>query len=360
MKIIINRVFLLLMGSTLMLSACKDSSSSPNEEPIPVETITIDDIAANVNTTITPRSDIADLEGDTEETGNYTYYDLDSNSEVEDSESSEWDIAFGGTTILANSENNGGIQVVDTKFDELKEAPTDGYTLDASGWFTYTGSAASGPQHAVIADTLKSLVIRTSDGRYAKVKIMSYYKGNPDINSAEFINFATRPETRFFTFTYLIQTNTTTELYHEDYVAYLDFETSDLVQDGASSQWDIGLAGISITANSDNQGGVQVLSIPFDELMEAPIEGYTSEASGWYTYTGSAASGPQHAVLPNSGETLVFKTGDGKYAKVRILSYYKGNPDVSDPVFIDTDTRPDPRYYTLEYAIQNDGSRSFE
>lgn len=70
-------------------------------------------------------------------------------------------------------------------------------------------------------------------------------------------------------------------------------------------------------------------------------------------YTGNEGT-PPHTVLPKENKTFVIKTGDGQYyAKLRILSYYKGNPQISD------ETPEDSRYYTFEYSIQLDGSREF-
>ncbi len=47
------------------------------------------------------------------------------------------------------------------------------------------------------------------------------------------------------------------------------------------------------------------------------------------------------------------RTGDGEYyAKIRILSYYEGNPEPDTEEFENAPSR----YYTFEYAIQMDGS----
>ena len=57
--------------------------------------------------------------------------------------------------------------------------------------------------------------------------------------------------------------------------------------------------------------------------------------------------------------TLTVKTPDDLYAKFRVISYYKGNPDVNSQNFINF-IRPADRHYTIEYALQKDGSRFFE
>ena len=68
----------------------------------------------------------------------------------------------------------------------------------------------------------------------------------------------------------------------------------------------------------------------------------TGSGNGWYTYSGP----PAHLITPIPGKVLVFKTRDGKYAKVEILSYYENapaNPDIS--------VHATP-YYTFNYVYQ--------
>jgi hypothetical protein len=127
--------------------------------------------------------------------------------------------------------------------------------------------------------------------------------------------------------------------------------------DSASTLWDLGFRGTEIIANGgDNgpgEGGLQVVTGAFEDLTEAPADGYTpslpaGSGNGWYTYN------PQtFTVSPTPGRVVVVRTADGRYAKVRILSYYRGAPEEIDP-FTDQD-----RYYTFEYVFQPDGSRSF-
>ena len=59
-------------------------------------------------------------------------------------------------------------------------------------------------------------------------------------------------------------------------------------------------------------------------------------------------------LTPIPGRVLVIRTADGTYAKVRILSYYKGAPETPDAA---TD---EARYYTFEFLHQPDGSRVLE
>lgn len=145
-----------------------------------------------------------------------------------------------------------------------------------------------------------------------------------------------------------------------------------LNSDSATSKWDIGFRGTTIILNSGTSGpgnaAGQTVNGIFEEILEAPADGYAVDGTtkaivgsgGWYTYTGEAASGPKHAVLPNAGKVLILKTADGKYVKVEMISYYKGNPNTTTAEFADLATRPASRYYTFRFIYQADGSTNLE
>jgi len=350
-----------LLSLFLAISAFFVACESGSDSTTVVEAQMISDIPANINPIIsTSRGSIQDVVGDTASDGSYTYYDLESGTAIESSSSADWDIAFGGTEILANSENDGGITKVSGEYSSIETAVETGFSASNSDWYTYTGEAPNGPKHAILPNEDETLIVKTSEGKYAKVKIISYYEGNPDTDSPEFANFQTRPAGKYFTFDYALQTNGTTSLIHVDDYTYIDLETGETVEDASSSQWDIGLKGTEIIANSENEGGIQELNIAFADLNEAPTSGYVTANSSWYNYTGEAPSGAQHAILPKENLTLVLKTPNDLYAKFRIVSYYRGNPDISSQEFINVATRPASRYYTIEYGLQVDGSTKFE
>lgn len=149
---------------------------------------------------------------------------------------------------------------------------------------------------------------------------------------------------------------------------FFRFSDSTIVSnaDSNSTKWDIGFAGTTIITNSGvrgpGQGGAIVLKeTDFNSVKEAPESGYriensltdlaipTGSGKGWYTYD------PQtHIVAPIPGVVLIIRTADGKYAKMQIISYWKGNPQPIDPF-----THKE-RYYTFRYVYQPDGSRKFE
>ena len=158
-------------------------------------------------------------------------------------------------------------------------------------------------------------------------------------------------------------------------------ETDESVRqrDSASTAWDLGFRGTTIIVNGGTsgpgEGAAQILTEAFADVTEAPASGYVADGAntacpavetpggsfpgapyaictgsdnGWYNYTPAT-----NLIAPIPGRTIVLTTGDGDYAKVRILSYYRGNPtppDASAP----------SRYYTFEYVVQPDGSRDFD
>ena len=159
------------------------------------------------------------------------------------------------------------------------------------------------------------------------------------------------------------------------YSMYFNLTTGAAVpaSDSNSTKWDIAFKATTIKVNGGTSGPgtatAQIVSSGFDDLIEAPADGYKADAAsgfaitgsnGWYTYTGAATSGPQHAILPIAGKTIVVKTANGKYAKLQIVSYYKGNPNTATTEFANLATRPLSGYYTIRYMIQADGSRKLQ
>lgn len=146
--------------------------------------------------------------------------------------------------------------------------------------------------------------------------------------------------------------------------------------DSASTAWDIGFKGTTIIFNGGTSGpgqaSAQILEAAFGAVTEAPTSGYiqdgqnsecpgvvtpagtfpgapyaicTGDENGWYDYQASA-----NLITPIAGRTIVMTTATGAYAKLRILSYYKGAPSSPDPL------SDEARFYTFEYVLQDDGS----
>lgn len=130
-----------------------------------------------------------------------------------------WDIAFRGTTILVNGgvptgktqepnrTGNAALTIVEGKFSEIKKVPSaavfkqdaaDALALPKSTWYTYDRS-----DHSIDPATGKVLIIKTNDGHYAKMEIISYYKDMDSSNSADPANSGAQ----YYTFNYVYNVN---------------------------------------------------------------------------------------------------------------------------------------------------------
>jgi hypothetical protein len=109
--------------------------------------------------------------------------------------------------------------------------------------------------------------------------------------------------------------------------------------------------------NPKGQGGLLNLGeVPFEEVTEAPADGYIEDTiasisptgiitenlaiKAWYHY-----SMLTHLLHPKPN-TYTVRTADGKYAKLRLVSYYCDGGEASG-------------CFTFEYIYQGDGSRRF-
>lgn len=129
--------------------------------------------------------------------------------------------------------------------------------------------------------------------------------------------------------------------------------------DSASTEWDIALQSTNILVNGGTsgpgEGAAYVAEAAFQEVAEVETDRLKVDdaeagqlavqpgsGNGWYNYADGV-------VTPIPGRTLVIRTADGEqYAKIRILSYYEGNPE--NPGESDADAR----YYTFEYVLSDD------
>jgi hypothetical protein len=202
--------FLLLAIITTTFIACKDDNPTPD----PVVATTISNLAADPSTGFNPNTGAP-----IGTTGKFTFFSFKTGAIVDhgDSATNKWDLGFRGTTIIVNSPTSGPgtsvVQIVSGIFDELIEAPVDGYKSDdknattkyaiptgsGNGWYTATGG---GPGSPTIVKPIagKIILVRTSDNRYAKVEILSYYKDAPTSPTGN-------EQSRYYTFRYVYQPN---------------------------------------------------------------------------------------------------------------------------------------------------------
>lgn len=112
----------------------------------------------------------------------------------------------------------------------------------------------------------------------------------------------------------------------------------------------------------NGQGAIVLVDKPYASVTVAPDDEYFSTNDlvsigwdgypqptnkGWYFYSLTT-----HLARAIPNRTFVLRTAEGKYAKLELISMYKGNPPaVTDLLW------PAP-YFTIRYFLQEDGSRN--
>lgn len=117
------------------------------------------------------------------------FLDVDADRELSVDEalsSNGWDLSFKRDNVASNggpaTDNRGQVAIAvlkDVAFDSLTRAPTDGYRQDAAqtvlneaegGWYVYDLGV-----HRLAARADLTYVLKSSAGRYFKLKFLSYY-----------------------------------------------------------------------------------------------------------------------------------------------------------------------------------------
>jgi len=150
--------------------------------------------------------------------GEFTKFDFET-GEITNSDT-DWDIAFRGTTIAVNGgtatgttdeparTSDAGIAILNATFSEVEEVPANQvFEQDnASGFAVPTGSGNGWYNYDFATNIVspipgKILLVKTTEDRYAKIEILSYYKDAPtDIDPFQ-------DETRYYTFRYVYNPN---------------------------------------------------------------------------------------------------------------------------------------------------------
>ena len=199
------------LGLSIALVAC-----TKDEETIvvPVSAITVKDLAADTVTGL-------GLDGRPQSALTTTYYSLVDNKAIAstDAASTKWDIAFSSTKILINGGTSGpgigGAFVHIGSFDSFTSIPADSifktdnanaasYAIplgSGKAWYTYDGLTT-----LVSPIAGRVLVIRTATGKYAKIEIISYYKGGVTLPATASVNDKLFKQ-RYYTFRYAYQPN---------------------------------------------------------------------------------------------------------------------------------------------------------
>jgi len=215
-----------LCGFVFLMAACDSAEPDP---PVPLDVQTATDVEADPATGRDPNT------GRTISNNTFTFFDLDagkivlSSSEMDaarrqqDSVATVWDIGFRGTTIIFNGGTSGPgsvvAQLLIAPFAEVLEAPAEGYVADGentcpsvetpagtfpgapyvicggsgNGWYNYDGNTL-----LILPIPGRTIALRTSEGHYAKIRILSYYQGSPNPPDPDI-------PARYYTFEYIVQ-----------------------------------------------------------------------------------------------------------------------------------------------------------
>jgi len=214
MKKTVQTIGLFILVATSIV-ACSKSSDTTTTVATPLTILTVKDIPADTTTGL-------NAQGAPTYKNVYTFYSLEKNALVPntDSATTKWDIAFLSTRIITNGGTSGtgmgGAFIYNGLFDDLKiispdsvfktdNAPTS-YAIttgSGKGWYTYDGL-----NNLITPLAGRVLVIKTASGTYAKMEIISYYKGGVTLpasaSEADKLN-----KQRYYTFRFAYQPNGT-------------------------------------------------------------------------------------------------------------------------------------------------------
>ena len=376
------------------LSSCKkdaDDDVAPVLGSTPPEQVTSLAPQAVNPTTLNPTvvSSLAPQPANPTSTGapgtprHYTFYSFVTGAEVPytDSATTKWDVAFRGTTILVNGGTSGpgqgGAQLASgTSYAAQATAPTTGYAVDAAtskaiptgsgnGWYSYDPAT-----HLIAPIAGRVLLIRTALGKYAKMEVQNYYRNapatpNPLADAGGYYTFRFSHQNDGSASLNTTTATSTGQPATPKHYTFYSLVTKAVVPytDSATTKWDLAFRGTTILVNGGasgpGQGGAQVKTTLFEELVTAPTTGYAVDAAtgkaiptgpgnGWYNYNQTT-----HLISPIAGRVIALRTALGKYAKVEIQNYYQNaptTPSITDP----------SGYYTFRYVYQADGSTNLK
>jgi hypothetical protein len=221
----------------VLLAACSDSDDETAKPPVvltPMDTYT----SVDERTGTLYIKDLPGSVGNTFESGHIPiFFNLQDHAVINahdtegawltlpeaKAQDNSWDICFSGIYNSYITFNNGDIEdtpghggtgkggmvVLDALFDELDEAPSDDafdafmaeqtssgwhdWPLGHKGWYFYSLQS-----HIMSAISGVTIVIRTGDGKFAKLEMKTLYLGNPESPTVN-------TPTPYFTFRYFLQ-----------------------------------------------------------------------------------------------------------------------------------------------------------
>ena len=201
--------------TSIMLAVVIFFVACEKDETVAVETVTSSTISSLPADTIVGLSN-----GQPVGTGKFSFFSIESNAVIAsvDSNSKKWDIGLRGTTIITNAgtsgPGSGGAFVFKGTFDELKTiSPDSTFKVDnaPTSYAITTGSNKGWYVLDFVTNLLtpipgRVLVIKTANGKFAKIEILNYYKGGttPAANATDAEKSSKQ---RFYTFRFAYQSN---------------------------------------------------------------------------------------------------------------------------------------------------------
>ena len=200
MKSLKSILSLSVLAASVFLSSCGEDDPKPELVATVISNLPADPATGFDPTTGQPLGT----------TGKYKFFSFSAGNVVAntDSATNKWDLGFRGTTIIVNSGVSGpgsaAAQVYTGIFAELDTAPDAGYNVDGATRAIPTGSGngwynATTTQPTIITPIAgRFIVLKTAEGKFAKMEILSYYKDAPATPAG------TEPA-RYYTFRYIYQ-----------------------------------------------------------------------------------------------------------------------------------------------------------
>ncbi|AWX43920.1 hypothetical protein HME9304_00918 [Flagellimonas maritima] len=200
------KLFTLLLISFVFFS-CSDDDDSPELEAVESKT------ASNIPAPQTGG------QGQGEISGEFTKFSFETGAVT--TSDTEWDLAFRGTSIAVNGgtatgtndeptrNGNGGIAIETGTFASVTSADGLTFAQDADGAYAIPAGSDNGWYNYNFMTNIlspipgKIFVVRTHDGKYAKVEFLSYYRDAPSDITPDIA----QNDLRFYTFQYVYNPN---------------------------------------------------------------------------------------------------------------------------------------------------------
>ncbi|MEL7270583.1 MAG: HmuY family protein [Bacteroidota bacterium] len=198
---------LLIIFSFVAITSCSDDDEGPRLEEVESST------ASNIPAPQTGG------QGQGEISGEFTKFSFATGAVT--TSDTEWDLAFRGTTIAVNGgaatgtndeptrNGNGGVSIQTGTFASITSADGLTYTQDADGAYAIPAGSDNGWYNYNFMTNIvspipgKIFVIRTHDGKFAKVEFLSYYRDAPANITPDIAN----NDLRYYTFSYVYNPN---------------------------------------------------------------------------------------------------------------------------------------------------------